>query len=195
MADATATADSGPPRWRHRIYLVGTRADRDPADCLRHWTEVHPGLVLELPGLVAYRQNRPVVGDGPPLLCAETWFLDAAAETAAFASAVYRDRVGPDEARFTDGRARHTVVISEHRPDQPGSWRRLSFGSGAPIGDLAGATELLRLRRPLGLRGSPDVRSEWTGHVPDRPAVVRDESFELLCRPRTWSLVEDRRTR
>jgi len=70
------------------VAVIRRRADLDRDEFLRLWQREHPPLVLQLPGLRAYRQNPAIAHrsawpwDG----CAELWFDDVAAVRDAFAS-------------------------------------------------------------------------------------------------------------
>ncbi|MBB3665554.1 hypothetical protein FB384_004512 [Prauserella sediminis] len=86
---------------QHRIFLVPPSGDADRGR--RHWEHRHGDLFVRTPGLLGYRQNRPVAEQwarGTARFCSETWFADRESERRAYASAYYRDVVTPDEAVF-----------------------------------------------------------------------------------------------
>jgi hypothetical protein len=105
--------------FRHRVYLLDLGVGSSSRARFEHWRTAHPLVVIQLPGVIAYRQSWPHDDIGS-LVCSETWFADAAAERDAFSSDVYRDLVMPDEDKFVTVPARHAVVLS---PVLPGAGR------------------------------------------------------------------------
>lgn len=101
------------------MVFIARRADMAPAAFRRHFAEVHRPLVLEFPGLVAYRQNFPVQdgqssGVAPPCdAVAELWFADRAALDAVWQTPQGHAAVA-DNALFLDyGRTSWCVVDEE----------------------------------------------------------------------------------
>lgn len=109
---------------QHRIFLVPVAGD---AECARrHWEQRHGDLFVGTPGLLGYRQNRPVAEQwalGTARFCSETWFADRTSERRAYASAYYRDVVTPDEATFLarDEAWTAAVIGGPERAPQPPS--------------------------------------------------------------------------
>lgn len=150
------------PHLRHRVYLLdlGNSESR-----LEHWTAHHPALVMGLPGIMAYRQNRPI--DDASLVCSETWFVDAESERTAFESEHYHGVVAPDERRFVTVPARHTTISDPALPDGVEGVEELAFDGVT----MTSGQRRSRLRRPLSER------------------LVR-----LECRTRTWIAVDTHQT-
>lgn len=124
---------------QHRIFLVPpiapTAAVPHPR---RHWETRHAEVFAATPGLVGYRQNRPVDAEwtrGCAWFCSETWFVDADAERAAYASRYYTDVVAQDETRFLErDEAWSAAVLDDEGPLDLVGHRILWFGEDPPAG-------------------------------------------------------------
>lgn len=83
------------------IVMLRRRPDLTHEEFDRHWRQVHAPLVLQLPGICRYVQNRPVdVGGEPPHDgVSEVWFDDMEALRAATSSPIW-PRILEDEKNF-----------------------------------------------------------------------------------------------
>jgi len=154
----------------HRIFLVAGREGLPFEEVMVRWQGIHRNLYLEIPGLLGYVQNRPLAGPSdaqPYAACWETWFLDRAAEKAAFQSAHYRERVVPDEAIFADRRRYWSAQVDADGWPRAAPYRLLSFG-----GDPAAVpdAEVLPLVGSPPVRGPRHVLSLWAEEL----EAVRD---------------------
>jgi len=142
---------------QHRIFLAPLRPGVAHVDAHAHWCGNHGRIMLDLPELAGYVQNRPLPAWWPHLgylACSETWFADREAERTAYASEWYRETITPDEHRMFARDDAWSAVVTEAEelhPGPPEGFRALAFG-GAPAnlgGTIAdGRLELLRLTRP-----------------------------------------------
>ena len=133
---------------QHRIFLAPCRPGVSWAEAQAHWRSHHEAIMLEIPGLVGYVQDRPCQEwwiHLPYLACSETWFADREigvsvaievahrdAERAAYASDWYNQQIAIDEARmFGRGEAWNSPVLDVQtvRPGPTGRYRTLAFGS------------------------------------------------------------------
>jgi hypothetical protein len=159
------------PELQHRIFLAPARPMVAVADAHAHWRTHHGRLMLELPHLAGYVQNRPLTEWWPHLgflACAETWFADREAEKAAYASEWYRDEITPDELRmFARDAAWSSPVtgIEELHAGPPARLRVLAFGGAAANLDgivVDDRVERLRLARAAPGTAGPVVVSAYT---------------------------------
>ncbi len=95
-------------------FVLQRRANLDRATALAEWTKLrHTCLVLKIPGLMRYVQNRVVsagepVGDG----IGEFWFDDADTLQAALSSAELAT-ASQDATRFLDMERTALIVLDE----------------------------------------------------------------------------------
>lgn len=172
---------------RHRIFLVPPLG-RDVAAERGHWEERH-GLVFgRTPGLLGYRQNRPVAEqwrDGTARFCSETWFADREEERAAYRSDYYRDVVTPDESGFLDRDAAWSAVVvaDGSRLSGPSTADRLIwFGADPPAGPRWQVLELDRPVPPPGI-GTAAYVATLDRDLDGLPLIEADGPVALMCRP------------
>jgi hypothetical protein len=156
---------------QHRIFLAPCRPGVSWAEAQAHWRSHHEEIMLEIPGLIGYVQDRPRPEwwvHLPYLACSETWFADRDAERAAYASDWYKDRIAVDEARMfgrDDAWSSPVLRVETLHEGPTGRFRTLAFG--ARTQSLAGIlldgrAEALRLLRPTPGGGEPVVVSVWS---------------------------------
>lgn len=170
----------------HRVFLVPGRGDLEPGAARRHWEQRHGDVFGPTPGLLHYRQNRPVDEQwaaGTALFCSETWYADRATERAAYASDHYRDTVTPDEASFLDrDGVWSAVVLDDDRPAAGDGLQLLWFDQTPPPG--LPAREVL-VDRPVPAPGTGT--SLWVADVADADAALAlieaAAAVALLVRP------------
>jgi EthD domain len=169
---------------QHRIFLAPCRPGVPWAEAQAHWCSHHEAIMLDIPGLVGYVQDRPRQEwwiHLPYLACSETWFADRSAEQAAYASDWYRQQIAVDEARmFGRDEAWNSPVVSVDtvRPGPTGRYRALGFGSSLSRMDgvlTDGRVETLQLLRPPPCGGDSVVVSVWT----DDEALARHAALRL----------------
>jgi hypothetical protein len=169
---------------QHRIFLAPLRPGVSWAEAQAHWRSHHEAIMLDIPGLVGYVQDRPCPEwwiHLPYLACSETWFAGLDAERAAYASAWYLQQIAVDEARmFGRDEAWNSPVVGVEavRPGQTGRFRALSFGSSPDRLDsvlIDGRVETLKLLRPPPGGGEPVVVSVWS----DDEALARHAALRL----------------
>lgn len=170
---------------QHRIYLVPPCVGPDRDTSRDHWEQRHGRLFGATPGLLRYRQNRPIDefwARGSALFCSETWFEDRRAEKAAYRSDFYRDVVTADERRFLDRDAAWTAVVTSEMPEPGADFRALWFGDDPPAG-LPWRAVALDRGVPAPGRGSvlqvADVADP--GHA--LPLFTDTAALATLCRP------------
>jgi hypothetical protein len=160
---------------QHRIFLAPCRPGVSWAEAQAHWRSNHEAIMLEIPGLVGYVQDRPCQEwwiHLPYLACSETWFADRDAERAAYASGWYDQQIAVDEARmFGRAEAWNSPVIDVQtvRPGATGRYRTLAFGSSPERLDsvlIDGRVETLKLLRPPPRGGESTIVSVWTDDEP-----------------------------
>jgi EthD domain len=156
---------------QHRIFLAPLRPGVAWAEAQAHWCSHHETIMLDIPGLVGYVQDRPCQEwwiHLPYLACSETWFADRQGERAAYASDWYRQHIAVDEARmFGRDEAWNSPVVDVEiaRAGPTGRFRALGFGSSPERLDsvlIDGRVEVLRLLRPPPGGGESTVVSVWT---------------------------------
>ncbi len=169
---------------QHRIFLAPCRPGVSLAEAQAHWRSHHEAIMLDIPRLVGYVQNRPRQEWWvylPYLACSETWFADREAERAAYASAWYRDQIAVDEARMfgrEDAWNSPVVEVETVHNGPTGRLRTLAFGAGAGRLDgimLDGRAEVLRLHRPTPGGGAPSVLAAWS----DDPMLAHHVALRL----------------
>lgn len=169
---------------QHRIFLAPLRPGVSWAVAQAHWRTNHEAIMLDIPGLVGYVQDRPREDwwiHLPYLACSETWFADRDAERAAYASDWYTQQIAIDEARmFGRDEAWNSPVVNVEtiRSGPTGRFRALSFGSSPERLDailIDGRVEALKLLRPPPGGGEPAVVSVWT----DDEALARHAAIRL----------------
>ncbi|PXY28964.1 EthD domain-containing protein [Prauserella endophytica] len=174
---------------QHRIFLVPPHGD--PEDGRVHWERRHGDLFTATPGLLGYRQNRPVAEEwarGTARFCSETWFADRDAERRAYSSAYYRDVVTADEMSFLDRDAAWSaaVVAGSGEPDPAGGVRVLWFDDYPPPGARWHPLELSRPVPPPG-RGTR-VYTALVAEAAEALSLTRGaEGAALVCRPVTFA--------
>lgn len=160
---------------QHRIFLAPARPGVSWAEAQAHWRTHHEAIMLELPYLLGYVQNRPTEEwwvQLPYLACSETWFADREREAAAYATDWYRERITVDEQRMfgrEDAWSSPVLAVEVLRDGVTGRYRTLAFGADPARLDsvlLDGRAELLRLHRAPPGGGAPTVVSVWTDHAP-----------------------------
>ena len=158
---------------QHRIFLAPIAPCVSWAEVQAHWRTNHEAIMLELPGLAGYVQNRPRPEwwtRMPYVACAETWFADRDAERAGFDSEWYHREVEADEARMFAREAAWSSPVVETTTLREGStarFRALAFGGSEErlAGFLLdGRAEALRLLHEPPGGGAPVVISVWTEH-------------------------------
>jgi len=169
---------------QHRIFLVPCRPGVSWAEAQAHWRTHHETIMLDIPGLVGYVQNRPHPEwwvHLPYLACSETWFANRETEHAAYESDWYKDRIAVDEARMF-GRewawSSPVVDVEMVRPGSTGRFRVLAFGAAPNRLEgmlLDGRAEALRLLRPPPGGGEPTVTAVWT----DDPILAHHAATRL----------------
>lgn len=182
---------------RHRLFVVPTRDDVDLDDAIDHWERRHGGVFAATPGLDGYVQHQPTRSEQRRLgglVCAEAWFADAAAESAAFATEHYRGPVTTDERRFVDrDRAWAPLVRAEERrgalPDQL-PVEVVAVGTARAVIDVLAdevALRLLTVDRPAPSGGPPHVLvATVAGPEPARAlaaTLTADLVFVADCNP------------
>ena len=178
---------------QHRIFLAPARPAVSWAEAQAHWRGHHAAIMVELPGLAGYVQNRPTEEwwtQLPYLACAETWFGSRDAEAEAWASDWYRERIAVDEERmFARDHAWSSPVteVQTLHEGATGRYRTLAFGATPDrlqgvIFD--GRAELLALLRPPPVPGEQNVISVWTDHgeLARRLAVLLG-GLAFVCEP------------
>ena len=169
---------------QHRIFLAPCRPGVSWAEAQAHWRSHHEAIMLDIPGLVGYVQDRPCQEwwiHLPYLACSETWFADREAEQAAYASDWYEGQIAVDEARMFDrDEAWHSPVVGVDtvRPGPTGRFRTLGFGSSSERLDsvlIDGRVETLQLLRPPPDGGESTIVSAWT----EDPALARHVALRL----------------
>ena len=156
---------------QHRIFLAPARPGVAWAQAQAHWRSNHEAIMLEIPGLVGYVQNRPLPEwwvHLPYLACSETWFGDREAERAAYASDWYREQIAVDEARMfgrEDSWSSPVLDVETLQAGFTGRFRTLAFGAephrlNGILYD--GRAEALRLLRPPPAGGDRVIVSVWT---------------------------------
>ncbi len=169
---------------QHRIFLAPCRSGVSWAEAQAHWRSNHEAIMLDIPGLVGYVQDRPRQEwwiHLPYLACSETWFADRDAEQAAYASDWYKQQIAVDEARmFGRDEAWNSPVVAVEtvRPGPTGRYRTLGFGSsvrGLEGVLIDGRVETLELLRPPPGGGDSVVVSVWT----DDEALARHAALRL----------------
>lgn len=104
------------------IVMLRRRPDLTHEEFDRHWREVHAPLVLQLPGIRRYVQNRPIeVGGEPPHDgVSEVWFEDLEALRAATGSAIWPEILADEDnflAEPTPRSALRLTVVEEEMMD------------------------------------------------------------------------------
>lgn len=160
---------------QHRVFLAPARPAVSWAEAQAHWRTHHAQIMIELPGLLGYIQNRPTEewwSQLPYLACAETWFESREAEAEAYASSWYREQIAVDEERMFAREHAWSSPVTEVRTlheGDTGRYRTLAFGAAPERLDGAmfdGRAELLRLLRKPPVAGERTVVSVWTEHAP-----------------------------
>ncbi|NYE35810.1 acyl-CoA synthetase (AMP-forming)/AMP-acid ligase II [Nocardioides cavernae] len=140
---------------QHRIFVVPLATHLAPAEARRHWEQRHGRVFGATPGLLRYRQNRPVDAEwdaGRARFCSETWYADRAAERAAYDTDHYRETVAADEASFLDREGAWSAVVLDGDGLGPGGGPRiLWFDESPPPGP---DWRPVRLDRPVPLPGN-----------------------------------------
>lgn len=146
---------------RHRIFLVPVVPHVCPGVVRRHWEERHGEVFTGTPGLLRYRQNRPVDEEwerGTARFCSETWYDDRDTERDAYRSTHYREVVTPDEASFLERDAAWSAVVLDEGGLAPGEGLRiLWFDEAPPAGPAWRTVELDRAVPPPGTGTSVHV--------------------------------------
>ncbi|NKY60604.1 EthD domain-containing protein [Nocardia flavorosea] len=171
---------------QHRIFVVSLRGDIDLAWARQHWEHRHGALFGQTPGLIRYRQDRPLAETTDGFVCSETWFASRAAESAAFGSAYYTETVVPDEKRFL---ARDTAwagrVLHAEEPETPEApFMVLWFGTEAVPERAGGRWSAIEVDRAV--PGPGTGTTVRRGRFDDEAAARRaaDTSvLALVCRP------------
>ena len=119
-----------------RITYLTKRESLSRAEFSEHWSGVHARIAINLPGVLAYRQNHVIPDfssendvDG----IVELWFTSEADASAGFGSEV-ADRLIVDEPRFLDGLAGAAVDATDPLPAQPGKVWVLVQPSSTTVG-------------------------------------------------------------
>lgn len=163
---------------QHRIFLAPAKPAVSWSEAQAHWRTNHETIMLELPGLLGYVQNRPIEESWIHLrylACSETWFATRESEATAYASDWYREQIAVDEARMfgrDDAWSSAVLGVETLKAGATGSHRVLAFGAAPERLDCAlfdGRAEVLRLHRAPPEGGEPTVVSVWTDH----PALAR----------------------
>lgn len=169
---------------QHRIFVVPTLPRMTPAAAREHWEKCHARVFTGTPGLLHYRQNRPVDHEwrrGAARFCSETWYADRDSERAAYSSTHYLDVVRPDEATFLDRDSAWSAVVMDEEPLTHGDGLRvLWFDEDPPSGPV---WRPVRLNRPV---PTPGVGSMvHVAEVADETAAlaltVRARGVALVC--------------
>jgi fatty-acyl-CoA synthase len=170
---------------RQRIFVVPAASGLAPSAARLHWEERHGDVFTGTPGLLRYRQNRPVEEQwlrGTARFCSETWYADRGTERAAYDTAYYREVVTPDEAAFLDRDAAWSAVVLDEQRLEPGEGLRLLWFDEAP--PAGPGWRAVRLDRPV-----PPPGAGCTLHVADVTdvdaalALTRQASaVALVCR-------------
>jgi hypothetical protein len=167
---------------QHRIFLAPCRSGVAWAAAQAHWRTNHEAIMLDLPGLRGYVQNRPLPEwwiHLPYLACSETWFADREAERAAYASSWYTEQIAVDEARMfgrDDAWSSPVLAVETLRPGPTARLRVLGFGASSDALDgtlFDGRVEVLRLLREPPAGGGPLILSAWTDAAPLADHVAR----------------------
>ena len=160
---------------QHRIFLAPARPAVSWAEAQAHWRTNHETIMLRIPRLLGYVQNRATEEwwiHLRYLACSETWFASRETESAAYDSAWYREQIAVDEARMfgrDDAWSSPVLAVETLREGTTGRYRTLAFGADAGRLDgilLDGRAERLRLLRPPPDGGETAVVSVWTDHAP-----------------------------
>ena len=178
---------------QHRIFLAPARPAVSWAEAQAHWRTHHQAIMIELPGLLGYVQNRPTEEwwvQLPYLACAETWFRNREAEAKAYGSRWYREQILVDEERmFGRDHAWSSPVteVETLHEGVTGRFRVLAFGAAPERLDgamLDGRAEVLRLLRQPPVSGERTVISAWTDHAPlARRLAVLLGGLAFVCEP------------
>ncbi|HUA71264.1 MAG TPA: EthD domain-containing protein [Solirubrobacteraceae bacterium] len=178
---------------QHRIFLAPLRPGVAWAEAHAHWCSHHEAIMLDIPGLVGYVQDRPCREwwiHLPYLACSETWFADREAERAAYASDWYQQRIAVDEARMLgrdDAWNSPVVDVDTVRAGPTGRFRALAFGSSPERLDsvlIDGRVETLRLLRPPPGGGESSILSVWTDDADlARHAALRLGGLAFVAEP------------
>ena len=181
------------PALQHRIFLAPAKPAISWAEAQAHWRTNHEAIMLPLPGLVGYVQNRPTEEwwiHLPYLACSETWFPSRESETAAYASAWYRERIAVDEARMfgrDDAWNSPVLGVETVQEGMTGRYRTLAFGAAARSlhGILFdGRAEVLSLLRAAPGGGEASIVSVWTDHLAvARHLALRLGGLAFVCEP------------
>jgi EthD domain len=156
---------------QHRIFLAPCRPGVSWVEAQAHWRSYHETIMLDIPGLTGYVQDRPRPEWWvrlPYLACSETWFGDRESERAAYASGWYTEQIAVDEARmFGREEAWHSPVLDVRTLKQgpTGRFRALAFGAAQRLLDgilFDGRAESLHLHRPPPGGGERVVISVWS---------------------------------
>lgn len=178
---------------QHRIFLAPLRPCMPHAEAHGHWCSNHAALMLKLPYLKGYVQNRPLPEWWPHLgylACSETWFADRQTEREAYASPWYTEEIARDEQRmFARDHAWSAAVtdVQELHAGSRAGLRVLAFG-GDPeslSGSLIeGELEVLRLSRDVpGLRRSLLVSAYCEDPVKARGMAARLGGLSFVADP------------
>jgi hypothetical protein len=141
---------------QHRIFLAPIGSGVSWAEAQAHWRSHHETIMLGLPHLLGYVQNRPTEDwwiHLPYLACSETWFADRERETAAYATDWYREQIAVDEGRMfgrDDAWSSPVLATETLHEGMTGRYRTLAFGADPAHLDAIlfdGRAEVLRLHR------------------------------------------------
>lgn len=155
---------------QHRIFLAPCRPGVSWAEAQAHWRSHHETVMLDIPGLIGYVQDRPCPEwwvHLPYLACSETWFADRESERKAYASDWYNERIATDESRMfgrDEAWSSAVTAVETLRRGPTGRFRVLAFGASPRALDallLDGRAEMLRLHRPPPGGGESLVVSVW----------------------------------
>ncbi len=178
---------------QHRIFLAPAKPAVSWSQAQAHWRTNHETIMLEIPGLLGYVQNRPTEEwwiHLPYLACSETWFASRQTESAAYASEWYREQIAVDEARMfgrEDAWSSPVIEVQTLREGMTGRYRTLAFGArGERLDGLLfdGRAEVLRLLRPPPGAVESAVVSVWTDHAPlARELALILGGLAFVCEP------------
>jgi hypothetical protein len=178
---------------QHRIFLAPALPGISWAQAQAHWRTNHETIMLELPHLLGYVQNRPTEEwwiHLPYLACSETWFADREREAAAYATDWYREQIAVDETRMfgrDDAWSSAVTSVQTLREGMTGRYRTLAFGADPARLDtllLDGRAEVLHLHRAPPGGGEKTVVAYWTDHAPLARHVAQHlGGLAFVCEP------------
>lgn len=169
---------------QHRIFVVPTGPVLGPSAARQHWEQRHGDIFTGTPGLLRYRQNRPVDEEwecGAARFCSETWYDDRETERAAYASDHYLEVVAPDEASFLDRDAAWSAVVLDDGALGPGEGLRVLWFDESPPDGLDWRS--VRLSRPVPAPGVGSIlHVADVDHLPSALMLTKQTSaVALVC--------------